>query len=103
MYVPFAYIYAKFMTLFTGDEFGTRGNFDWRIINSPLSREEREEQTRAKRDAHERARKGAPLEVEPETKRDVNLAHKTLFSPGKVVNGRLGIRLPIVRRRENCL
>lgn len=48
----------------------------------------------------ERARKGAPPEVarEPETKRDVNLARKTLFSPGKVVNGRLGSRLPIVRR-----
>lgn len=76
-----------------------------RIINSPLFREEREGRTRAKSDAHERARKGAPPEVArgPETKRDVNLVRKTLFSPGKVVNGRLGIRLPIVRRRENCL
>lgn len=68
------------------------------IINSPLSRERGEGQARGKCDAHERARKGASPEVtrEPETKRDVNLARKTLFSPGKVVNGRLGSRLPIV-------
>lgn len=42
------------------------------------------------------ARKGAPRKLPPSagTKQDVNLAHKTLslFSSGKVVNGRLGSR-----------
>lgn len=43
-------------------------------------------------DAHgrERVLRGSYTSVG--TKQDVNLARKTLFSPGKVVNGRLGSR-----------
>lgn len=62
------------------------------IINSPLSREGGEKGKRVRKGA-----KGRPTgshTENTETKRDVNLARKTLFSAGKVVNGRLGSRLP---------
>jgi len=45
------------------------------------------------------ARKGARGSyIGAGTKQDVNLAHKTLFSLGKVVNGRLGSRALNSRR-----
>lgn len=76
---------AGFVTLFVGDIRGMRKLRRELLIHDHYG---------AREGMSRMGAKGCAVEVTraPGTKQDVNLARKTLFSPGKVVNGRLGSR-----------